>query len=76
MDLYTKDGETVASLPGRREPIAATLQRRCTARYESGRWATHQEATISLGSDPRSRRSVTRDQDCDETNCLDANSGV
>jgi hypothetical protein len=37
MDLYTKDGETVAPLPGRRGPIAAALQRRYTTRYESGR---------------------------------------
>jgi len=37
MDLYTKDGETVAPLPGTRGPIAAALQRRYTTRYESGR---------------------------------------
>jgi hypothetical protein len=37
MDLYTKDGETVAPLPGTRGPVAAALQRRYTTRYESGR---------------------------------------
>jgi hypothetical protein len=37
MDLYTKDGETVAPLPGTRGPIAAARQRRYTTRYESGR---------------------------------------
>jgi Tfp pilus assembly protein PilF len=37
MDLYTKDGETVEPLPGRRGSAAAALQRRYTTRYESGR---------------------------------------
>ncbi|HEY2906405.1 MAG TPA: FG-GAP-like repeat-containing protein [Vicinamibacterales bacterium] len=37
MDLYTKDGETVDPLPGRRRAAAAGLQRRYTTRYESGR---------------------------------------
>jgi hypothetical protein len=37
MDLYTKDGEAVAPLPGTRGPVAAALQRRYTTRYESGR---------------------------------------
>ncbi len=37
MDLYTKDGETVDPLPGRRGAAAAALQQRYTTRYESGR---------------------------------------
>jgi Flp pilus assembly protein TadD len=37
MDLYTKDGDTVDPLPGRRTDAAARLQRRYTTRYESGR---------------------------------------
>jgi len=37
MDLYTKDGDTVEPLPGRRGPAAASLQRRYSTRYESGR---------------------------------------
>jgi hypothetical protein len=37
MDLYTKDGETVEPLPGRRAPAAARLQARYTTRYLSGR---------------------------------------
>src|SRR5262249_1116499 len=36
MDLYTRDGDTVAPLPGRRAPAADDLQRRYTTRYESG----------------------------------------
>ena len=37
MDLYTKDGDTVEPLPGRRDAAAAALQRRYSTRYESGR---------------------------------------
>jgi hypothetical protein len=37
MDLYTKDGDTVDPLPGRRASDAAALQQRYTTRYESGR---------------------------------------
>jgi hypothetical protein len=37
MDLYTRDGDTVAPLPGTRSAAAADLQRRYTTRYESGR---------------------------------------
>ncbi|MGE5814990.1 MAG: hypothetical protein ACM36C_10925, partial [Acidobacteriota bacterium] len=37
MDLYTKEGDTVDPVPGRREAAAAMLQRRYTTRYESGR---------------------------------------
>ena len=37
MDLYTKEGDTVEPLPGRRSTTAADLQRRYTTRYESGR---------------------------------------
>jgi hypothetical protein len=36
MDLYTRDGDTVAPLPGTRSHAAALLQRRYTTRYESG----------------------------------------
>jgi Tfp pilus assembly protein PilF len=36
MDLYTKDGETVEPLPGRRAPRAEQLQLRYTTRYQSG----------------------------------------
>jgi Tfp pilus assembly protein PilF len=37
MDLYTKDGDTVAPVPGIRSAASARLQRRYTTRYESGR---------------------------------------
>jgi hypothetical protein len=37
MDLYTRDGDTVDPLPGRRGAAAGALQRRYTTRYESGR---------------------------------------
>ena len=37
MDLYTKDGDTVEPVPGRRAPAAARLQARYTTRYLSGR---------------------------------------
>jgi hypothetical protein len=37
MDLYTKDGDTVEPLPGRRAPAAEQLQSRFTTRYLSGR---------------------------------------
>jgi hypothetical protein len=37
MDLYTKDGDTVEPLPGRRAPVAEQLQSHFTTRYQSGR---------------------------------------
>jgi Tfp pilus assembly protein PilF len=37
MDLYTRDGDTVEPLPGRRAAAASALQSRYTTRYESGR---------------------------------------
>jgi tetratricopeptide (TPR) repeat protein len=37
MDLYTRDGDTVAPVPGTRSAAAEQLQRQYTTRYESGR---------------------------------------
>jgi hypothetical protein len=37
MDLYTRDGDTVEPLPGKRDATAAALQQKYTTRYESGR---------------------------------------
>jgi hypothetical protein len=37
MDLYTKDGETVAPIPGVRDAKAQRLQEQYTTRYQSGR---------------------------------------
>ncbi len=37
MDLYTRDGATIAPLPGTRDERAATLHEKYNTRYEAGR---------------------------------------
>ncbi len=37
MDLYTRDGETVAPLPGRETPARTRLHAAFNTRFESGR---------------------------------------